>query len=343
MKGIRIRRFGGPECLEIVDLPEPTPGPGELRIAVEAAGVNFADVLCRLGVYAAAPPPPFVPGIEFAGVVLERGEGVKRPVEGERVFGFCRFGGYAEQVVVRAEHALPMPDGVGFEEAASFPVRYLTAWHGLERLARVESEERVLVRSAAGGVGEAALELLRLRGARVIATVGAEWKRGRVAAISPEARIVLDRKEELCRAIEEEGGAVDVVFDGAGGALFPVGWSRLAPGGRYILYGASSAVGPGALSKLAAAWRLRRMLAVAPLAMISTNRTLAAFNLIFLTDRGDRLRRDADQLLALWREGRIAPRAERVVPLEQAAKVHRELQERRTVGKIVLRVARNVE
>lgn len=341
MKALVIPRFGGAEVLRIEERPAPRPGPGEVAVAVRAAGVNFADVLCRLGIYAAAPPPPFVPGIEIAGTVESLGDGVTALRPGDRVMGFSRFGGCAEVVVTNPSHLVPIPDGVSFTDAAAFPVCYLTAAWALDELGRIETGETVLIRSAAGGVGRAATELALARGARILATVGSDWKRREVLALAPDALVVADDPRAIADLLAEQlaaGHPLEVVLDGNGGDGFAAAWSALAPGGRYVLYGAASAVGRGPFSRLAAGWRLRRSLLVATLPMISANRSLAAFNLIFLADRPEKLRRHADRLLGDWQAGRIQPKAARVEPLENAVTVHRDLQERRTTGKLVLEV-----
>jgi NADPH:quinone reductase-like Zn-dependent oxidoreductase len=341
MRAVVIHSFGPPSTLRVEERPEPAPGPGEVRVAVRAIGVNFADVLSRLGVYAAAPDPPFIPGIEVAGEVDATGEGVGRFAVGERVAGFCPFGAYAEKVVVPAPYMMRLAEGIGFEEGAAIPVQYLTAWYGLEQLARVEAGETVLIHAAAGGTGRAAVELAREAGARIVATVGSPEKAEIVRAAAPEARVILYREEELGRALEREpgGGRLDVVMDSVGGKVFRAGWKRLAPGGRYVLFGAAAAVQRGALSRLGALWRLLPMLAVNPLSMITSNRSLLAFNLFFLADRRTELLHSGmERILALREQGAIRPEIGLTLPLERAAEAHERLQGRETHGKVVLTV-----
>jgi NADPH:quinone reductase-like Zn-dependent oxidoreductase len=341
MRAVVVSRSGPPSVLRMEERPEPRPGPGEVRVAVRAVGVNFADVLSRLGVYAAAPEPPFVPGIEISGEVDAAGEGVERPRPGERVAGFCPFGAYAEKVVAPAAYLMPLAEEIGFEEGAALPVQYLTAWYGLEHLARIEAGETVLIHAAAGGTGRAAVELARNAGARIMATVGSPAKAEAVRAVAPEATVIDYRGEELGRALEREpaGGRLDVVMDSVGGRVFRAGWRALAPGGRYVLFGAAAAVRPGRLSRLGAFWRLLPMLAVNPLSMITRNRSLLAFNLFFLADRKTELLRSGmERLLTLRAEGAIRPEIGLTLPLERAAEAHERLQGRRTRGKVVLTV-----
>jgi synaptic vesicle membrane protein VAT-1 len=341
MNAIVVARHGDVSVLQLRAVPDPAPGPGEVGIRVKAAGVNFADVLARLGIYKAAPPPPFVPGIEVAGIVEAPGSPTPGFHPGDRVMAFCRFGGYAERVAVPESFAMAVPAKMTFEEAAGFPVQYLTAYHGLFQLARVSKRNTVLIHAAAGGVGTACLQLLQTVGSRVFATVGDEAKVQVVRSTSPAARVVVYTEEDFAAVIrrETDGRGVDVVMDSVGGDVFRKSWDLLAPAGRHVLFGAAAAVRPGAIARLGAAWRLRKMLAVSPLTMIEKNRTLAAFNLYHLAERADLMQDATGALFRLYQEGAIRPRIGLVLPLDQAAEAHRLLQSRRTTGKVILTVA----
>lgn len=340
MRAVVVKRHGDVSVFSIEERPEPQPGPGQVRIAVKAVGVNFADVLSRLGVYKAAPKPPFIPGIEVAGLVEELGEGVSEPARGQRVMAFCAFGGYAEKVVIPASYAMAVPEAMTWPEAAAFPVQYLTAYHGLFQLAHVRRGDTVLLHAAAGGVGVACLQLLRHSGARVFATVGSDSKVQVVKEEYPDARAIVYTDEPFDAAVRREAGelGVDVVMDSVGGDVFGRSWRLLRPYGRYVLYGAAAAVRPGSIAKLGALWRLRRMLLVSPLAMIDANRTLSAFNLFHLADRQDILREAAGVLVELYATGVIRPRVGLALPLEKVAEAHRRMQSRQTIGKVVLTV-----
>lgn len=341
MKAILVRKHGDAAVLEACPVQDPSPGRGEVLVAVKAAGVNFADVLARLGLYKAAPEPPFVPGLEVAGTVEGIGDGVQKFSLGDRVMGFCRFGGYAERVAVPAAYLSRIPPSATFSEAAAFPVQYITAYHGLFQLAHVRRTDAVLVHAAAGGVGLACLQLLKITGCRVFATVGSDAKAAAVREEHSGARPIVYTRDDFERVIlgETGGQGVDVVMDSVGGATFRKSWKLLKPFGRHVLFGAASAVRPGAVAKLGAAWRLRSMLAVSPLAMIDCNRTLSAFNLFHLADRPDLLGEAAEELLSLWDAASIKPRVGLALPLDKAAEAHRRMQDRGTIGKIVLTVS----
>src|SRR5258708_9784292 len=159
MRAVWITKSGGPEVLAVRETPDPEPGPGQVRVRVHAAGLNFAEVMARQGLYPDAPKPPCIVGYEVAGVVEALGPGVAEPQVGRRVMALVRFGGHADVVCAPTEQVLEIPDAMSFEEAAALPVNYLTAYHMLFRVANLRSGERVLVHLAAGGVGFAVLPL----------------------------------------------------------------------------------------------------------------------------------------------------------------------------------------
>lgn len=300
MKAMQLKKHGPPGVLAPGVFPDRPPAPGEVAVDVAAAGVNFADILARLGLYEAAPPPPFIPGIEAAGTVSSAGEGVSEPAPGRRVMLFCPFGGYATRVVVKADYVFPIPDDMDFVTAA-------------------------------------ALQLCRAAGVRVYASVGHPAKDAAVLEACPEARIVHCREENFGRIIKrEEPSGVDVVMDSVGGNTFARVWKILAPAGRYVLFGAASAVRPGRVFRLAALWRLRHMLIVSPLKMIGENRTLSGFNLFHLAGRRDLMEPAVSGLVESWMRGEIKPKVGHVLPLTSAAEAHRLLQARQTIGKVVL-------
>lgn len=340
MRAMVVRRYGDEAQFSLQELPDPVPGEGEVLVRVKAAGVNFADVLARLGVYDAAPKPPFAPGIEISGIVEACGSKVTRYKAGDRVMAFCGFWGYAEKVVIPESYAFPIPPEMGFPEAAALPVQYLTAYHGLFHLAHAQKGETVLVHAAAGGVGIACLQLCEAFGLKVIATVGTSAKVDTVKQECPTARVVVLGEEDFATVtLEETGGrGPDIIMDSLGGKAFRKGWNILSLGGRHILFGAASAVKPGALYKLGALWRLLPMLWVGTLPMISKNKTLSAFNLYHLAGEAEKLHAAAAHLLELRAQGKIKPRITLSLPLEKAAEAHRRLQNRETTGKIVLTV-----
>ena len=228
MRAVVISQRGEPDVLEVRDWPEPELGPGQVTVDVAAAGVNFADVMARIGLYPDAPEPPCVVGYEVAGTVSEVGPGVEGVEVGQRVFSGTRFGGYAERVVIPASHAVPLPDGMTFEQATAIPVNYATAWAGLIRYGALWPGERVLIHAAAGGVGIAATHIAREHGAEVWGTASAE-KHDAIRGFGVEHAV--DYRQD---GWNEGLPGFDVVLDGVGGSNFKKSYDLLRPGGRLV-------------------------------------------------------------------------------------------------------------
>jgi NADPH:quinone reductase-like Zn-dependent oxidoreductase len=337
MRAVFITRRGGPEVLEVREVPDPDPGPGEVRVHVRAAGLNFADVMARMGLYPDAPKLPAVVGYEVAGTVDAVGLGVLSPARGDRVLALVRFGGQAEKVVLPAGHAMPMPEEMTFEQGAALPVNYLTAYHSLFRVGRLSRGQSVLVHMAAGGVGIAALQLCRtIPGITVFGTAS--------AAKHPVIR------EEGChhpvdyRARDYEtavrqltgGRGVDLVLDALGGADWKKGYRLLRPGGMLVTYGfANLATGPRR-SLLVAARQLLSVPRFSPIALMDDNRGVAGVNMGHLWGEPEMVLGELEALLALFRDGSIRPRVDSTFRFEEAALAHERLQGRGSVGKVLL-------
>jgi len=334
MRSVWIPKAGPPEILEVRDGPDPVPRDGEVLIRVRASGINFADVSARMGFYPDAPPTPCVVGYEVSGVV-ERGAGDLR--DGQRVLALTRFGGYAEAVAVPAAQVFPVPDAMSFEEAAAVPVNYLTAVLMLHRFANVKTGETVLVHAAAGGVGMAAIQLCRARGAEVIGTASASKHQ---ALREAGVRDAIDyRTEDFEAAVKRltNGRGVDVVLDATG--AFRKSYRCLAPLGRLVCFGLSSASSGTEPSKLRALAAVLKLPFFHPIKLMNDNKAVMGVNLGHLWDHIDLLRREMVELLAGYGEGRIRPVVGKTFPLTDAAAAHRYMQERRNVGKVVLTVA----
>ncbi len=337
MRALFVTRRGGPEVLQIREVPDPVPGPGEVRVAVHAAGVNFADVMARLGLYPDAPPLPAVVGYEVAGIVDAVGPGVESPAPGDRVLALVRFGGQAEKVVLPARQALPMMDGTGFEEAAAIPVTYLTAWHALFRMGHLAPGQSVLVHMAAGGVGTAALQLCAtVPGVTVYGTASAA-KHAVIRDMGCHHPIdyrTRDYAEEVRRLTGGRG--VDLVLDPLGGADWKKGYALLRPGGMLVTYGfANIASGP----RRSVAQAVRQFLSVprfSPLTLMDDNRGVAGVNMGHLWGEEEMVLGELRAILALQREARIRPVIDSTYPLAEGARAHERLQGRGSVGKLLL-------
>ena len=336
MRQAVIPRHGPPEVFEVRESPDPVPGEGQVRIRVRAAGVNFADVLARLGLYPDAGKPPFVAGYEVAGHVDGFGTGVTGFHDGDRVVALTQFGGYADVVTVPGAQVFRFPDALSDAEAAAVPVNYLTAALALYRMAALAAGETVLIHNAGGGVGIAAIQLARLRRATVIGTASSS-KHAALRRFGVDHAIDY-RNADVAQAVREitGGRGVDVILDPIGGRSFLASYKMLAPLGRLIMYGLSAAA-PGerrSIIRALGAWMATPRFD--PLSLIDRNRGVFGLHVGHLWSE----RRQLSPFMALLdRElaaGRIAPVVARTFPLERVADAHRFIQSRQNIGKVVL-------
>jgi NADPH:quinone reductase-like Zn-dependent oxidoreductase len=338
MRQVVITRRGPPEVLQVTETAEPVPADGEVRIAVRASGINFADIMARLGLYPDAPPLPAVVGYEVAGVVDSVGSSDVPFRPGDRVFALTRFGGYASSVVVPATFVYPTPPMLSDVEAAAIPVNYLTAYVALETLAHVGTGDTVLIHGAGGGVGIAATQIAKQRGATVIGTASAA-KIDAIRSLGVDHPIDhqhADVPAEVRRLTSDRG--VDVVLDPIGGRSVRISYELLAPLGRLVIYGASSLASGERRNLLQVVRTLMTMPTFKPLSLMNRNRGVFGLNLGHLWSETARLRSAADALLAGFAAGALHPVVAKTFPLEKAADAHRYIQSRANIGKVILTV-----
>jgi NADPH:quinone reductase-like Zn-dependent oxidoreductase len=336
MRALVLTAHGGPEVLKVREAPEPTPGQGQIRIAVRAAGVNFAEIMARQGMYPAAPKPPSILGYEVAGTIESVGEGVTSWRVGDRVIAGTRFNGFAELVVVGEHDALVLPEALSFEEGAAVPVAYGTAYVAVTRCGNVQQGDWILIHAVAGGVGIAATQIARKLGARIFGTAS-KGKHDAVRAQGVE-HVIDYHNEDVPKAIRAitRGRGLDVVLDARGGRHFKESYGLLRPGGRLVMYGASSLVTDERRNLFSALKMLIGMPRFAPLDLMERNRAVIGLNLLELWDDRGSFAEIAQPLTRLLQEGGIEPVVAKVFPLEQAPEAHRFLQQRKNVGKVVL-------
>jgi len=325
-RAVMLTKKGGPEVLQIVELPIEPLGPGQLRVRVRAAGVGSSDLIMLAGNYRYAPKIPFVPGYEVAGVVEAIGAGVTGFEVGQRVAALTVYGGFAELLVREAEHFLPIPDGVSDRDAAAVILNYVTAWQMIHRVAKVRPGQTALVTGAAGGVGTAALQLLRLAGVKTYGAASApkhDTLRSLGATPIDYRAGSIDR---LTRGLEPKG--VDYVFDAVGGANIRACIGALRRGGTLVGFGFMSA--PGLLGQVA-------MFANIFLGARLRGR-LGKFYGITMQCRKDPkpLREDLPKIFALLAEKKIDPLVNRTFPLLEARQALEFLAAGSVEGKIVL-------
>ena len=334
MRQVYIARAGGPECLEVRESPDPEPAAGEVRIRVRAAGVNFADVMGRMGLYADAPPIPYVPGYEVAGEIDRVGAGVALR-EGQRVLAFTRFGGYADVVCVSPDQVMPIAGELSFDVAAALPVQYLTAYHMVVQLGSLRTRETLFVHSLGGGVGIAALQLGLHAGARVMGTASPAKHEGLLAR---GATRVFTYGDDLAARVRDATGGhgAHVVLDPIGGRSFRESYRMLAPAGRLFFFGFSAMVPGKRRNYLRVLWEIFKTPLFHPIGLMNANRGVAGVNMAHLWSEVALLRSEMDRILALVSEGVLTPHIAARVPLEKAPEAHAILQDRKNVGKVLL-------
>ncbi len=330
MKAVVITKHGGPGVLQVQERPDPELGPGQVRIDVAAAGINFADVMARMGLYPDAPKTPCVVGYEVAGTILEAGEGVAELVPGQRVLAGTKFGGYASQAVVPASDAVALPDALSFAQGAAIPVNYGTAWAALIGFGSLQPGERVLVHSAGGGVGIAATQIAKAHGAEVYGTAS-PGKHARIAELG------VDHPLDYTQPGWERGlPKFDVILDAIGGASFRRSYSLLRPGGRLVAYGASALVSGQRRNVLSALRVVARMPRFNLIKQMSESKAVIGLNMLSLwSDRGT-LRPWIEPLQAMLDDGTVKPVVAEGFSFEDAGSAQSMLTERRNVGKVVL-------
>ncbi|SFC02401.1 NADPH2:quinone reductase [Bacillus sp. OV322] len=324
MKAIQISKYGGPDVLELIDMEKPVPAPDEVLIEIHASGVNYADTARREGQYVVPTPLPFIPGAETAGIISEAGASVSSDLKpGTRVVCLVDSGGYSEYVRVHAASVIPIPDDMDYQTAASIPLQGLSAYHILKTMGRVQKGETVLIHAAAGGVGLLAVQLAKIFGAgKVIATASSPEKLKLAEDMGADVLIDYTAEGWEERVLEAAEKGVDVALEMAGGSVFKKTLRCLAPFGRIIVYGNAS----GEQYKMNPQILMRR------------NQSVMGFFLPQIMKKPELLQSSINELFAYVNDGRLKLSIGGVYPLDQAAKVHKDLQSRLTKGKLILSI-----
>ncbi|HEY8381549.1 MAG TPA: zinc-binding dehydrogenase [Microvirga sp.] len=348
MHKVVIHKAGGYEQLKIEAHPVPKPGAREVLIRTQAVGVNYADICVRWGVYESARRFvgwPITPGFEYSGRVAEVGREVEHLKPGDAVFGVTLFNGYSTHLCAPADLVWPKPQALPFEDAAGFLAVQLTAYHGLLQNVVIRPGMKVLVHSAAGGVGSALVQLCKLHHLDVIGVVGATHKvdyvrrLGADAVIDKSTHSLWDESERLCP------GGYDLVFDANGPETLARSYAHLKPTGKLLVYGFHGLLPKqgGRIKYLAAAFGLLKLPRFNPLRMTSENRGVVAFNLSFLFNRTDLLHTAVRDLTAWLEAGSIRAPQIRSYALADVTQAHQALESGETTGKLVLRTGSSLE
>jgi len=338
MRQVWITKAGPPEVLQVREAPDPEPKAGELRIRVEASGVNFADIMGRMGMYPDLPGIPIVVGYEVGGRVERVGDGVGGDWVGRDVFAMTRFGGYSDVVCVPENQVFVRPTGMSAAEGAALPVNYFTAYMLVIAMGGLKRGETMLVHSAGGGVGIAATQLAKHIGATVIGTASTskhEFLRG----IGVDHLIDYRREDFEKRTMDvTRGRGVELILDAVGGDSFKKGYRLLAATGRLGMFGMSSAATGKERSLVSLLRTVASMpwLQFTPVSLIDQNKGVFGVNLGHMWSEVDRIRAWAGHLLELWSEGVVKPHVDKVFSFAEAAAAHHYIQDRKNLGKVVL-------
>ena len=337
MRAVVLKKTGGPGMLSVTETDEPRPGRGEVLVSVSFAGVNYAEILSRKGLYGWAPKRPYILGMECSGVIEAVGEGVPQSRIGEKVMAGAKHGCYAEKIAVPGASAVPVPAGYSMEEGAAFLVNYMTAWVCLFRMARLRAGEKLLVTAAAGGVGTAAVKLASHAGAEVYGMAGSGEKCALVESLGA-VRCFNYRSEDAFKELLAVTGGVDAVLEVVGGKVYKRSLDILTPFGRVVVAG---------FAGLDLDWRN-------PLSWIRTWRDIPRANVGMLAERsiavmsshlGYLLDREPGIMTEVYAalekfvlEKDIRPVVGKVFPLEHASEAHAYVESRKSTGKVLLKV-----
>ena len=325
MRAVLCKELGLPEKLVLEDVPSPAAGEGQVVLSVKACGVNFPDTLIIQGKYQFKPDLPFSPGGEVAGVVKEVGKGVTAVRPGDRVIAFNTWGGFAEEMVVEADRTIPMPDAMDFVPASGFVLTYGTSYHALKDRAQLKAGETLLVLGASGGVGIAAIQLGKMMGARVIAAASTE-KKLQVCRENGADELINYADQDLRARVKEltAGKGVDVVYDPVGGPFSELALRDMAWNGRFLVVGFAA----GDIPKVPL-----------NLALLKGCAIVGVFWGSFTRKEPEANRRNNEELMQFFAEGKVNPHIHATYPLEQAAEALNDVMYKRVSGKVVLTTA----
>ncbi|MFT6397534.1 MAG: NADPH2:quinone reductase [Bradymonadia bacterium] len=320
MKIAHIVCLDGPDAIEIKELPDPTPGAGEVLIEVHSAGVNFPDILMSRGLYQMRPPMPFAPGGEIAGIVTAVGEGASFSV-GDRVMSLTGFGGFSTHIVVQANRCVRVPESMSLELAGAFAFTYGTSYHALVDRAGLAIGETLLVLGAAGGVGSAAVEIGAALGATIIAAASTAEKLSFATSLGATKTINYATEDLKKQAKALSGGGVDVTYDPVGGELSPLAFRAMAPGGRHLVIGFAAGAIP------AVPWNL---------ALLKQCAIVGVAWGMWTMQNPAKHTANIEALAALHVAGKLNPRVTRTYALTEVAEALHDMEGRRVIGKIAI-------
>ena len=335
MRRIVISKLGPPEVLKVIEQEKLTPEGNEVIIRVNKAGINFADLMMRLGIYGKTPEIPFTPGYEVSGIISSIGNKVEEYSVGQRVAAFTGVGGYSEEVKVPASQVVSIGDDISFEAAAAMPVTYITAYHMLVELGNIREGDTVLIHHAAGGVGTAAVQIANAYGAGTIFGVASSAKKEFVEKLG--MRFIDRENEDFVKVVKDEtnGAGVHHALDPVGGQHLKKSFKSLRSGGKLYAFGGSSFVRGPKIFKPTALWRLIRSPKFSPLKMIGKNKAIFGVHMGTIKDL-DLMRREIETLVNMLNNNQIEPIVDKVFHFTDIANAHQYIHDRKNRGKVLL-------
>jgi NADPH:quinone reductase-like Zn-dependent oxidoreductase len=336
MEQIWITRHGGPEVLQVRSSQLADPDSGEVQVQVAYAGINFADLLARMGLYPSAPKPPFIPGYEVSGVVVQVGAGVDQSLVGKPVLGVPTFGGYTSRINLPVDRIVVLERLDDLQAGAAIPVNYLSAYLMLIRQARLQPREWILIHGIGGGVGLAALQISQIIGVRVIGTASG-GKHDRLKAMGVQYLIDYRREDFVAQVREITGGqGADVILDPIGGAHLKRSYSALAKLGRLVIFGFSAAVTGPRRRWGSTIYRYFQFPRFHPVRLMMENKGIFGFHLGMLKEREEVVQDALTQLIQWYQQGKVRPVIDKVFPFSQVREAHQYIADRNNLGKVLL-------
>ncbi len=322
MRAIVVTKYGDPEVLQLQDVPIPEPEANQVRVKVVGAGINYADIMQRKGLYIGGPKPPFIAGFEFAGVVDKTGAEVRQWRAGDGVMGFCA-GGYSEYVLADAARLMPKPPQLDFNHAAAIPCQYLTAYHALITLSQLRAGQTVLIQAAAGGLGTLLVQIARNAGATVIGTCSTDEKCAflrEIGCAHPINYATSNFRKEVLSITKDAG--CDLIIESVGGDVFDESLRCLKPRGRLVTLGVASG----------------KPRSIQALYLLTHNMTISGLHLFGYADDVDAMANAVRDLYSWLENKKLEIVANHIFPLEKAAEAHQFISDRKSIGKVVLSV-----
>lgn len=335
VRQIWITKAGAPDVLQLKEAPDPQAGAGQVRVRVRASGINFADLLARVGLYPDAPKPPCVVGYEVSGTVDQIGLDVGGLAAGDRVLAMCKFGGYSDVVVVPVAQTVKMPAKMTFEQGAAFPVVYVTAHNMMLFNGNLRPGSSVLIHSAAGGVGLAAIQIAKTRGCQILGVASAaKHDFLRAQGCDHPIDAAGDYAAQVRAVVGDRG--VDLILDAVGGRSWTQGYELLAPCGRLVAFGLSAASVGNRRNLLHAVRQLLSIKKWNPMRLMDDNKTISGTNVGHLFSRPDLIAPQLAALMEMYGKGELNPHVDRTFSFTEAAAAHQYIHDRKSKGKVLL-------